>query len=160
MPGQLDGWDTAVAMRAYEAAAAARDESAADSSSSGSDSASDDAAGLSCCSIGSDATDSSGTSARSLVAPARAVARRRRAVIVACTACPLDLPVPGRPTASRGGGASGGCAGEAAASVREFTLSCGADAVVSKPIATHELRRVVEGLLLLRDQEWAAAIEE
>lgn len=36
--------------------------------------------------------------------------------------------------------------------VREFTLACGADAVVNKPIATSALRLVVRSLLQQREE--------
>jgi len=104
MPGSMDGWAAATAMRAYEAAAAG---------------------------------------------PMEQSHQPRRIVIVACTACELDQPVPGRRLACGGVNAAGAVAA-AGRSVRDFTLSCGVDAVVSKPIATSELRRVVEKLLLER----------
>ncbi|GBF98133.1 hypothetical protein Rsub_10545 [Raphidocelis subcapitata] len=72
----------------------------------------------------------------------------RRCVIVACTAAALDGDVPRRDSAAAAGCAPSGCAGPVAPmTLRAFTLACGADAVVSKPIPTVELARVVHGLL-------------
>jgi hypothetical protein len=165
MPGDVDGWAAAAAIRRLEAASAAPSGRRPSAGPSPSGAAAAPAAAAA-------ATAAAATEPRRASAdlPARPASAARSGgarssagsgggagagvIIIACTSCDLDEAVPARSPAAAA--ATGGVSGTRPCrtpplppplTVRQYTLACGVDMVVNKPIATAELRAILEGLL-------------